>query len=684
MNVLVYNGNGTTPGSVKHAVETLRHFLEPHYAVNTVNAKILKTEPWTSKTAALVFPGGADLPYVEECEPVIYDIKRFIERGGLYIGFCAGGYFGTSRVEFAQGDPLYEVVGDRKLKFFPGIARGPAFKGFKYNSEVGARAAKIKSANGINFETYFNGGPLFVDAAKYDTVKVLAEFTEPTSVSGFDTFEGENSAAVILATVGKGRALLTGPHPEFIPRILEKSKDSHLAPDILKRLKENEPYRSDFVRYILTEAGLKCNNAEITDEPPCLTPMFACSLLNKRHVLKQFKENLFQISSGANSSETKFTIEGESDEFDVYQGFDSNYKKAQSTLDDVDPQEATKVFMFPNDDEKFPQKDYVPTFDIEKYFDTLNPENEIGSILLYDEVVTSTSSLLNNNKKVLNAFPDNSVLHVGMVQVAGTGRGGNTWVNPVGVLASTAVISAPLVSPRTNRPVSIVFSQYLAILAYSKAILSYMPGFEDLPIRIKWPNDIYALSPEYYKNNKIPLVGKGVQTLAPLTDIEPAYLKISGLLVNTHFASQKFVALLGCGLNISVDGPTVSVDHLIDILNEERKQLGLESLPHISVEILLAKYMNNLDIIMKQFINYGVSALLPEYYKLWLHTNQVVTLTDHNNAKAVIVGITEDYGLLVAKELEPGSNSQFTGKTYHLQPDGNTFDIFRGLISKKV
>lgn len=45
MNVLVYNGPGTTPGSVKHAVESLRDFLEPYYAVSTVNVKVLQTEP---------------------------------------------------------------------------------------------------------------------------------------------------------------------------------------------------------------------------------------------------------------------------------------------------------------------------------------------------------------------------------------------------------------------------------------------------------------------------------------------------------------------------------------------------------------------------------------------------------------------------------------------------------------
>lgn len=52
----------------------------------------------------------------------------FVHSGGSYLGLCAGAYFGCSRVVFEPGTPL-EVVGDRELAFFPGIARGAAFPG---------------------------------------------------------------------------------------------------------------------------------------------------------------------------------------------------------------------------------------------------------------------------------------------------------------------------------------------------------------------------------------------------------------------------------------------------------------------------------------------------------------------------------------------------------------------------
>lgn len=689
MNILVYNGPGTTPGSVKHTTETLRDFLEPYYAVSTVSAKALQTEPWMSKASAVVFPGGADLPYVKECKSVIPRIEEFVaKQGGIFIGFCAGGYFGSSRVEFAQGNSTLEVTGNRDLKFFPGVARGPAFDGFEYNSEVGARAARLRLPDGSEFSTYFNGGSLFVDADQYDNVEVLARYREPPNVPYFDISsmtKEAGPAAVVLCSVGKGKALLTGPHPEFIPRLLEKSDNKSLLIKVVKALKEDEAERLKFMKAILTKAGLNCNNDFANIRAPNLTPLLLSAAPNKQHLLEEFKDNLERWAPDIRKAGDCIEFNGGSDSFQVYEGFVKSYAKAANLLHQEEPDEVIKRIILPGKAETAPPLDLTPNYDVAKYFRYLSPANTIGSLLFYGEVVTSTSTLLNDNKAILSSIPESTMLHVGTIQVSGHGRGGNVWVNPKGVSASTAIIALPSHSPRTNRRVSVVFVQYLSMLAYCKAITSYGPGYSDLPVRIKWPNDLYALSPKHYKNNNISLLGKSLdKALVPLTDIEPAYVKIAGLLVNTHFINDKYVLLLGCGLNVSHDGPTTSLNSLIKILNREREFARLDHLAPLELEKLHALYMNNLETLVKRFVDSGASAILPEYYDLWLHSNQIVTLTDHNNARAMITGITEDYGLLIAKELMPGSNSHFTGSIYHLQPDGNTFDIFKGLISKKA
>ncbi|CCD22370.1 biotin--[acetyl-CoA-carboxylase] ligase BPL1 NDAI_0A02120 [Naumovozyma dairenensis CBS 421] len=685
MNVLIYNGPGTTPGSVKHVVDSLRLFLEPYYAVSTVSAKVLETEPWMTKTAAVVFPGGADLPYVKECKPIIPLLKHFVSKeGGIYIGFCAGAYFGSSRVEFCVGNPTMEVSSNRDLQFFKGIARGPAFNGFQYHSEAGARPAKLRLQDGSVFSTYFNGGPVFVDADHYENVEVLAHYAEKVDTPYSDNGKGGEPAASILCTVGTGKALLVGAHPEFVPSVLEKSEDKKFVSSVVSILKKNETKRLEFMRYILSKATLKCNSTLQNAKLPDLTPILAIASPHNKNLIGQWKDNLKNITDKELPTENQVNFKDENDNFELYNGF-TNYDLATRPLVNKDVNADVKTIIVPTQDELFPPPALTPSFDISKYFATLSPANTLGSFLLYGEVVTSTSELLNTNKSLLSSLPENTVLHIGSLQISGRGRSGNSWVNPKGVSASTAVVSLPLQSPTTGDNISVVFVQYLSMLAYCEAIANYSPGYEDLPVRIKWPNDLYALKPDYYYEKKMSLLGKSFDpSLVPLTDIDPAYAKIAGLLVNTNFINNKYSLLIGCGLNVTNSEPTTSLKQWVDILNEERRVNGLPALPNIEVEILLAKYMNNLEVLLKQFIDRGAAIILPQYYNLWLHSEQIVTLTSLGNIRAKISGITPDYGLLIAKELVSGSDSDFTGNVYHLQPDGNTFDIFKGLIAQKA
>lgn len=183
----------------------------------------LLKEPWAPSCALLVFPGGADLGY---CRVLNGQgnraITQFVRRGGAYLGFCAGGYYGSRRCEFEVGDPELEVVGNRELAFFPGTCRGGAFEGFAYHSERGAKAVSLavrkdafaeSAALPDRFRSYYNGGGVFVDADKIaadsDKVKVLAEYTDQLAVD-----PGASKAAVVYCKVGDGHAIVTGPHPE--------------------------------------------------------------------------------------------------------------------------------------------------------------------------------------------------------------------------------------------------------------------------------------------------------------------------------------------------------------------------------------------------------------------------------------------------------------------------------------
>ena len=165
-------------------------------------------------------PGGADLGY---CRTLNGEgnrrISLYVERGGAYLGLCAGAYYGSGRCEFEVGNKKLEVVGNRELAFFPGTCRGLAFPGFVYHSEEGTKAVELKAFKSALtkgsvpevFRSYYNGGGVFVDAPKFRDrgVEVLAEYTQQLSVHA-----GDCNAAVVYCKAGDGGVILSCIHPE--------------------------------------------------------------------------------------------------------------------------------------------------------------------------------------------------------------------------------------------------------------------------------------------------------------------------------------------------------------------------------------------------------------------------------------------------------------------------------------
>ena len=164
-------------------------------------------------------------------------------------------------------------------------------------------------------------------------------------------------------------------------------------------------------------------------------------------------------------------------------------------------------------DQEFPPSKDTPYFNHHAYFANLkhyrlkSPEQDsnFGEQILYGEVVTSTNTLLeryhpihiscllcrissnlSRNTQLLRRLPTGFTA-TATVQVAGRGRGTNVWVSPAGSLIFSTVIVHP-VSLLTHAP--IVFLQYLAALAIVEGIKTYDTGFEVIPVKLKWPNDI--------------------------------------------------------------------------------------------------------------------------------------------------------------------------------------------------
>lgn len=258
-NILVYAGPGAGPQSIANTVSTLEQVTHGKYKIITVGPEIITQQDWLQNTVLLVMPGGADRPYLEKLAGQgNKNIKQYVANGGKYLGICAGAYYAGDRLEFAKGDPELEVTGERELKFFPGLIAGPTYSGFDHRDltvHAGTRAAKLywqlewPFARQTEFTVFYNGGGSFVDAEKYQNVQILARYI-PEVVGDTAT-----PAAIIECTVGKGKAILSGPHFEWRPETLDT--DSAQFRKIKPQLIATNNERLALVKHLLTRLDIQ-------------------------------------------------------------------------------------------------------------------------------------------------------------------------------------------------------------------------------------------------------------------------------------------------------------------------------------------------------------------------------------------------------------------------------------------
>lgn len=236
--ILIYAGPGAGEDCLLQTEHTLKQ-LAPSYEVRQILPDELLHTDWEKTTALFILPGGADLPYCALLNgPGNDKIRRYVESGGSFLGICAGSYYASKWVEFAPGSDL-EVLGERELAFFPGTVSGPTLAPYDYETESGARAATL-CWDGPRACVYTNGGGHFVEAASFPNVAILG---------AYETGE----AAIVHCQVGKGVAILSGPHVEFDSKLLPSDPYLDL---LLPDLEEGNAGRLALLRFLFQELNV--------------------------------------------------------------------------------------------------------------------------------------------------------------------------------------------------------------------------------------------------------------------------------------------------------------------------------------------------------------------------------------------------------------------------------------------
>ncbi|XP_058791298.1 biotin--protein ligase isoform X2 [Phymastichus coffea] len=273
-------------------------------------------------------------------------------------------------------------------------------------------------------------------------------------------------------------------------------------------------------------------------------------------------------------------------------------------------------------------------FNTVEYFENLNTE-AIGRLVIYSDVMTTSYDVT-----------DNLVLQHGLAviprhQTHGRGRTNNTWLSPDGCAMFTLQLHIPTNSILGER-ISLI--QHLTSVAIVSAVKS-IPGYESINLRIKWPNDIYT------EDN----------------------CKVGGLIVKCNHQTSFIICNIGTGINVSNSSPTVCLNDLI----KKHNGTVMKKLKKLTVERFLSAVFNEIEHLLNTVQDGNLDHLYNLYYQYWMHTDADITIiqSDGSSQQVKIIGI-DNFGFLEVKGKR--------GNVFSVHPDGNSFDILKGLIAPKL
>ncbi|XP_051047878.1 biotin--protein ligase [Phodopus roborovskii] len=399
-----------------------------------------------------------------------------------------------------------------------------------------------------------------------------------------------------------GEAVLCQVHLELPPSasVVQTQEDFNV-------LKSSNERRHDVLKEILRTLGLNCD----ARQAPALTPLYL--LLATEEIQDPFMQWL----------ERHVDPEG------IIKSSKLSLKFVSSCTAGVEITPASVPVV--TDSDAF-SSEY---FHVETYRQNLQT-TRLGKVILFTEVTSTTMSLLDG---LMFEMPQEmGLIAIAVRQTQGKGRGPNAWLSPVGCALFTLLVSIPLRSQLGQR---IPFVQHLMSLAVVEAVRS-IPEYEDINLRVKWPNDIYY------------------------SDL----MKIGGVLVNSTLMGETFYILIGCGFNVTNSNPTICINDLIAEHNKQHKT----DLKPLRADQLIARAVTVLEELIDTFQDRGPNGVLPLYYKYWLHSGQRVHLGSSEGPQVSIVGL-DDSGFL---QVHHKGDEIVT-----VHPDGNSFDMLRNLILPK-
>lgn len=295
--------------------------------------------------------------------------------------------------------------------------------------------------------------------------------------------------------------------------------------NLVEALADDDEPRTNFLKACLTKLGLIVSQE--TTSVPSLSRLHLSSL--HHYLVPELLSSWEEIITKEDGEEY---IKGENDTFHLEKqqsrwSFNSTVKSLRDISGNNEENKADQVDGAGSNDRiidynaitkrlilhetDWPGTKETPYFNHHSFYGNLkayqqersSEAEEFGKYLMYGEVVTSTNTMLEKynlsftvtrtlidlkyrNTKLLSNLPTGFIM-TATTQVAGRGRGSNVWVSPAGSLVFSVCMKHAMLLSNTA---PVVFVQYLAAIAIVEGIQSYEQGYQNVPVKLKWPNDI--------------------------------------------------------------------------------------------------------------------------------------------------------------------------------------------------
>ncbi|KAL5009959.1 hypothetical protein ScPMuIL_012264 [Solemya velum] len=412
--------------------------------------------------------------------------------------------------------------------------------------------------------------------------------------------------AVVVEVTGKsmgcmGRAILSQALLNIDP------SEIAVTSEMFNKLKKSNQTRFEILRHMLRGLDINCCMGRMPD-------LTSCFLLAKEEVKSAFLKSIQKRVQDGSIKSSQLSL------------------KLVDNEDDVTGEVTAEILPVVTSTENLS----LQYFNQSCYWEHHTCKT-LGNCLLYTAVISTTMTIL---EKLQFSVPEElGMIAIAGRQTSGKGRGGNTWISPVGCAMFTLHVQFPQGS---NLGCHASFLQHITSLAVVQSVTT-IPGYEDMELKLKWPNDIY------YTNE----------------------MKLGGVIVQSTVIGGRMHALIGCGFNVTNSNPTICINDLIELHNNKSDT----KLPLCSVEQLIARTVSIIELLIEDFQDNGQETFCQKYYKYWLHSGQKVNLQSEGSIDVTILGLDEFGYLNVMAE---------DGRKISVQPDGNSFDMMHNLITLKT